>query len=55
MMGGIYEVSRSDEYRCHDIRTKFNKDWFNHSKVGRRDTQTHRQHGDLISLLLFFK
>jgi hypothetical protein len=25
------------------------------SKVDRRDTQTHRQHGDCISLLLFFR
>jgi hypothetical protein len=34
---------------------KFNKDWFMHSEVVRRDSQTHRQHGDHISLLLFLK
>jgi hypothetical protein len=26
--------------------SKFNKDWFRHSKAIRRDTQTHRQEGD---------
>jgi hypothetical protein len=42
---------------CHDIHTKFHKDWFRGSKVvkGRIHIQTHRQLGDLISLLLFFK
>jgi hypothetical protein len=34
---------------------KFHKDCFRHSKVYRGDSQTHRQHGDLISLLLFFQ
>jgi hypothetical protein len=33
---GIYEVSRWDGLRCHDIHTKFHKDWFGHSKVHRR-------------------
>jgi hypothetical protein len=29
--------------RCHDIRTKFSKDWFRHSEVDKGgDTQTHR-------------
>jgi hypothetical protein len=37
--------------RCHDISTKFHKDWFMHSKVNSRDSQAHRQHGDHISLL----
>jgi hypothetical protein len=32
-MGGIYEVRRLDGLRCHDIHTKFDKDWFRHSKV----------------------
>jgi hypothetical protein len=45
-MGGIYEVRRSD-----DLHTKFHKDWFSHSKVDRGETQTHRQHGDRLSLL----
>jgi hypothetical protein len=37
--------------------TKFHKDWFSHSEVnGRGDkrTQKYRQHGEFISLLLFF-
>jgi hypothetical protein len=37
------------------IYTKFHKDWFRHSKVDRKNTQTLRQHGGLISLLAFFK
>jgi hypothetical protein len=37
------------------IHTKFYKDWVKRSKADREDTQTHRQHGDGISLLLFFK
>jgi hypothetical protein len=37
--------------------TKFHKDWFRHSKVNgwRDDSQTHKYHGDCISLLLFFQ
>jgi hypothetical protein len=38
------------------IHTKFLKDWFSHLKVDRGILiQTHRQQGDLISLLLFFQ
>jgi hypothetical protein len=33
LLGGIYEVRRLDGLRCHDIHTKFHKDWFSHSKV----------------------
>jgi hypothetical protein len=33
LMGGIYEVRRSDGLRCHDTHTKFHKDWFRHSNV----------------------
>jgi hypothetical protein len=43
LMRGIYEVSRWDGPRCHDIHTKFHKDWFRHSKVFSgwfTDTQT---------------
>jgi hypothetical protein len=40
LMGGIYEVLRWDELRCHDIHTEFHKDWFRHSKV---DMGIHRQ------------
>jgi hypothetical protein len=50
---GIYEVRRWDGRRCHDIYTKFHKNCFRHSKVNRGFTDT--QHGDLTSLLLFFK
>jgi hypothetical protein len=39
--------------RWHDIRTKFHKDWFRHSKVS-REGYMHRQEGDLISLLFIF-
>jgi hypothetical protein len=35
--------------------TRFHKDWFSHSKVDRGDSQTHRQHGDWMSLFLFFQ
>jgi hypothetical protein len=40
LMGGIYEVRRWDGLRCHDIHTKFHKDWLSHSKVHRADTHT---------------
>jgi hypothetical protein len=45
LMGVICEVSRWDELRCHDIHTKFHKDWFWHSKLiggihRHRDTDT---------------
>jgi hypothetical protein len=53
-MGGIYEVGRLDGLRWHDIHTKFYKDWFNHSEVGKGNTQTYRQRGDLINRLSFF-
>jgi hypothetical protein len=39
-MGAIYEVRRFDRLRCHDIHTKFHKDWFCHSKDDAGDTQT---------------
>jgi hypothetical protein len=37
------------------IRTKFDIDWFRHSKVVRKYTQALKQHGDLTSLMYFFK
>jgi hypothetical protein len=55
LMGGIYEVHHWDGLRCHDIHTRSRKDWLRHSNVNGGDTQTHRQHGDRISLLLFFQ
>jgi hypothetical protein len=33
LMGRIYGLQRWDDFRCHDIQTKFRKDWFRHSKV----------------------
>jgi hypothetical protein len=54
LIRGIYEVRRWDGLRCHDIRTKFNKDYFRYLEV-ERGIQTHREHGDLISLFLFFQ
>jgi hypothetical protein len=53
-MWGTYEVRRWDGLRRHDIHTKFHNVWFIHSKV-LGGTQTHRQHGDRISLLSFFQ
>jgi hypothetical protein len=32
LMGGFYEVCCWDGLWCHDIYTKFHKDWFRHSK-----------------------
>jgi hypothetical protein len=43
LMGGIYELHRWDGLRSYDIRTKFHKNWFRHSKVnkgGYTNTQT---------------
>jgi hypothetical protein len=40
---------------CHDIRTKIHKDWLGFPKLFWGYSQTHRKHGDLISLLLLFK
>jgi hypothetical protein len=37
-----------------DSGALYHKDGFSHSKVDKGDTQIHRQHGDRISLLLFF-
>jgi hypothetical protein len=54
-MGGIYEVRRWEGPKCHDIRTKFHKDWFSHSKVDgviHRDTAwwSHKS-----AVLIFFQ
>jgi hypothetical protein len=56
-MGGIYEVCHLDGLRCHDTHTRFNKDWFRHSKVDGEGgfIDTHRQHDNLISILQFFQ
>jgi hypothetical protein len=59
LMGGIYEVRRCDRLRCNDIYTKFHKDFFRQSEVYKgdtpTDTQTHKEHDDLISLLIFLQ
>jgi hypothetical protein len=49
LMGRIYELCLWDGLRCHDMHTKFHKDWLKNSKVDKRDTQTHRQHCDPTS------
>jgi hypothetical protein len=36
-------------FRCHDIHTNYHKDWFRNSEGDRGDSQTYRQHGDLIN------
>jgi hypothetical protein len=51
LMGGIYEIRRSDGLCCHDVYTKSHKDRFSHSKVDRGDIKTRWQHGNHISLL----
>jgi hypothetical protein len=48
MMGGIYELGSLDGFRFH-------KYWFRHSNFSKGDTQTHRQHPDVLSFLLFFQ
>jgi hypothetical protein len=42
-MGGVFYLGRWDGLRCRDIRAKFNKYWFRHSKVNRVDIQTHTE------------
>jgi hypothetical protein len=55
-MGGIYEVRHGDGLRCHDIRIpNFIKIGSGIQKLVGGGTQTHRQHGDRISLFLFFQ
>jgi hypothetical protein len=39
--GRVYEVRRYDGLNCHDIRTKFYKDWSGIQKLIGADTQTH--------------
>jgi hypothetical protein len=55
LMGWMYEVCRWNGLRCHDMHTKFRKDWLSQSKIVMGDTQTHRQHEDREGLLLFFQ
>jgi hypothetical protein len=49
-VGGIYEVCYWDGFMCN---IKFHEDWFRYQKLIRRDTQTHREDGNRISLLLY--
>jgi hypothetical protein len=57
LIGGVYKVRLWNGLWCHHIHAEFNKDWFSHEKVDKRGggTQTHREYGDLIDLLLFFE
>jgi hypothetical protein len=44
--------------RCHNVHIRFHKDWLRHSEADRGrfiDTQTPTEHGDLISIHLFFQ
>jgi hypothetical protein len=47
-MNYAVEIGSGDMIYVH---TKFHNDWFRHSQVNSRDSQTHRQHGERISLL----
>jgi hypothetical protein len=52
LMGGIYEVRRWDGSLCRDMHSKFNNDWFRHSRVkwcGFTDTQIYR-HTDSMEI-----
>jgi hypothetical protein len=42
---------------CNDIHSKFHQDWsmYSNSDGGWGNMQTHRQHDDLISLLLLYQ
>jgi hypothetical protein len=51
LMVRIFEVRRWDGHSCHDVHTKFHKDWFTHSKVDRGWYRHTRQAGDHISIL----
>jgi hypothetical protein len=51
LMRGIYGVLLWDGLRCHELHTKFHKDWFSHSDIDKGD----RQYGDLISLLFLIR
>jgi hypothetical protein len=54
-MGGIYEVvCRCDGLKCHDVRTKFYKDWFKHSKVDSEGIHRHTDKMETACLLLYF-
>jgi hypothetical protein len=49
-----FAIRRGDGLRFHELRTKFRKHWFRHSKVdggGGGGSQTHKQHGDFTSLI----
>jgi hypothetical protein len=55
-MGGIYEERCLNRVSCQDKHTNVHKDWFRRSEVdGDAVMQTHRQHGDPISLFLLYQ
>jgi hypothetical protein len=49
----LYSRRTRDNIRI--VHSKFHKDWFRHSKTDRGNSQAHRQHDDLMSLLTFSK
>jgi hypothetical protein len=53
-MGGIYELAIEMGSGAMVYILSFIKIGSGIQKLMRGDTQTHRQHGDLISLILFF-
>jgi hypothetical protein len=42
LVGDIYEVRRCDGLRCHDVHSKYRKDWFMDLEVNKGDTPTAR-------------
>jgi hypothetical protein len=50
LMGRIYKVRRRDGLKCHDIQSLIKTGLGIHKLIW-GDTQTHRQHGDRISIL----
>jgi hypothetical protein len=59
LLMGIYKVRRCDSLRWQDIRINFHEDRFRSLEIIRGDTHTgthtHKEQGDLTSLLLFFR
>jgi hypothetical protein len=57
LMGGIYEVRHWDDVRCHGTHNRFHEYVAGSQKLVGVGVmlETHRQQGDLISLLLFFQ
>jgi hypothetical protein len=41
LIGGYVKCAIEMGFKCHDIHTKFHRDWFNRSKVNKGNTHTH--------------